>query len=78
MDFQFRSDLVWNLVQELAGSLGIRPLTHPVPAAAIAAFFPAVLLYGGNWKHLWPIFGASNFNNLILSIICYMSNNMDI
>lgn len=48
------------IVQELAEAVGFRPLTHPWAAAAVAAFFPAALLYGGNWKHLWPIFGASN------------------
>jgi carbon starvation protein len=48
------------IIQELGGSLGIRPLTNPWVAAGIAAFFPVALLIGDNWKHLWPLFGASN------------------
>lgn len=48
------------IIQELAEGAGVSFLAKPIPAAAVAAFTPILLLMGARWKSLWPIFGASN------------------
>jgi len=54
-------------------------LTNRYAAAAIAAFTPLILIFGGeglSWKRLWPIFGATNqllagLSLLVLTVYLY-------
>jgi len=48
------------IISELAEAYRIPALQNRYAASALAAFSPMLLVYGGNWKALWPMFGATN------------------
>jgi carbon starvation protein len=57
------------IIAELGEAYKITPLKNRFVAAGIAATSPLVLVYGGNWKALWPLFGATNQMLAALSLI---------
>jgi len=57
------------IVMELGQAYRIGPLQNRFAAAGVAAFSPLILVYGGNWKALWPMFGATNQMLAGLSLI---------
>lgn len=67
------------ITSELGEIYNIKILTNRFVAAAIAAFTPLILIFGGeglSWKRLWPIFGAANqllagLSLLILSVYLF-------
>ncbi len=67
------------ITTELGQIYNIKVLTNRYVAAAIAAFTPLILIFGGedlSWKRLWPIFGATNqmlagLSLLVLSIYLF-------
>jgi len=67
------------ITSELGQIYNIKILTNRYVAAAIAAFTPLILIFGGeglSWKRLWPIFGASNqmlagLSLLVLTVYLY-------
>ncbi len=67
------------ITSELGDIYNIKILTNRFVAAAIAAFTPMVLIFGGeglSWKRLWPIFGAANqllagLSLLVLSVYLF-------
>ena len=48
------------IISELGVAYRISPLQNRFVAAGIAAFSPLILVYGGRWQALWPLFGATN------------------
>ncbi len=67
------------ITSELGQIYNIKILTNRFVAAAIAAFTPLILIFGGeglSWKRLWPIFGATNqmlagLSLLVLTVYLY-------
>ena len=67
------------ITSELGQIYNIKILTNRYVAAAIAAFTPLILIFGGeglSWKRLWPIFGATNqmlagLSLLVLTVYLY-------
>ncbi|MFQ5965412.1 MAG: carbon starvation protein A [Candidatus Scalinduaceae bacterium] len=67
------------ITTELGQIYNIKILTNRFVAAAIAAFTPLILVFGGeglSWKRLWPIFGATNqmlagLSLLVLSVYLF-------
>ncbi len=67
------------ITSELGQIYNIKILKNRYVAAAIAAFTPLILIFGGeglSWKRLWPIFGASNqmlagLSLLVLTVYLY-------
>ncbi len=67
------------ITTELGQIYNIKILTNRFVAAAIAAFTPLILIFGGeglSWKRLWPIFGATNqmlagLSLLVLTVYLY-------
>lgn len=67
------------ITSELGQIYNIKILTNKFVAAAIAAFTPLILIFGGeglSWKRLWPIFGATNqmlagLSLLVLTVYLY-------
>lgn len=67
------------ITSELGEIYNIKILTNRFVAAAIAAFTPLILIFGGeglSWKRLWPIFGAANqllagLSLLVLSVYLF-------
>ncbi len=67
------------ITTELGEMYNIKILTNRFVAAAIAAFTPLILIFGGeglSWKRLWPIFGATNqmlagLSLLVLSVYLF-------
>ena len=67
------------ITSELGEIYNIKILTNRYAAAAIAAFTPLILIFGGeglSWKRLWPIFGATNqllagLSLLVLTVYLY-------
>jgi carbon starvation protein len=67
------------ITTELGQMYHIKILTNRFVAAAIAAFTPLILVFGGeglSWKRLWPIFGAMNqmlagLSLLVLSVYLF-------
>jgi len=67
------------ITSELGEIYNIKILTNRFVAAAIAAFTPLILIFGGeglSWKRLWPIFGATNqllagLSLLVLTVYLY-------
>jgi carbon starvation protein len=67
------------ITSELGEIYNIKILTNRYVAAAIAAFTPLILIFGGeglSWKRLWPIFGATNqmlagLSLLVLTVYLY-------
>ena len=67
------------ITSELGEIYNIKILTNRYIAAAIAAFTPLILIFGGeglSWKRLWPIFGATNqllagLSLLVLTVYLY-------
>ncbi len=67
------------ITSELGEIYNIKILTNRYVAAAIAAFTPLILIFGGDglsWKRLWPIFGATNqllagLSLLVLTVYLY-------
>ena len=67
------------ITSELGEIYNIKILTNRFAAAAIAAFTPLILIFGGeglSWKRLWPIFGATNqllagLSLLVLTVYLY-------
>lgn len=48
------------ILEELAGSYGIKPLTNRYVAAGVAVLLPFVLYLSGQDGTLWPLFGSAN------------------
>ncbi|MHC4183015.1 MAG: carbon starvation CstA family protein [Planctomycetota bacterium] len=67
------------ITTELGEMYNVKILTNRFVAAAIAAFTPLILVFGGeglSWKRLWPIFGATNqmlagLSLLVLSVYLF-------
>ncbi len=67
------------ITSELGEIYNIKILTNRFVAAAIAAFTPLILIFGGeglSWRRLWPIFGATNqmlagLSLLVLTVYLY-------
>ncbi len=67
------------ITSELGEIYNIKILTNRFVAAAIAAFTPLILIFGGeglSWKRLWPVFGATNqmlagLSLLVLTVYLY-------
>jgi carbon starvation protein len=67
------------ITSELGEIYNVKILTNRFVAAAIAAFTPLILIFGGeglSWKRLWPIFGATNqmlagLSLLVLTVYLY-------
>ncbi|MCP4253987.1 MAG: carbon starvation protein A [Candidatus Scalindua sp.] len=67
------------ITSELGEIYNVKFLTNRFAAAAIAAFTPLILIFGGeglSWKRLWPIFGATNqllagLSLLVLTVYLY-------
>ena len=67
------------ITTELGQIYNIKILSNRFVAAAIAAFTPLILIFGGeglSWKRLWPIFGATNqmlagLSLLVLTVYLY-------
>ncbi len=67
------------ITSELGEIYNVKILTNRFVAAAIAAFTPLILIFGGDglsWKRLWPIFGATNqllagLSLLVLTVYLY-------
>ncbi|ODS33056.1 MAG: carbon starvation proteinCstA [Candidatus Scalindua rubra] len=67
------------ITSELGQIYNIKIFTNRYIAAAIAAFTPLILIFGGedlSWKRLWPIFGATNqmlagLSLLVLSVYLF-------
>ncbi len=67
------------ITSELGEIYNIKILTNRFVSAAIAAFTPLILIFGGeglSWKRLWPIFGAANqllagLSLLVLSVYLF-------
>jgi carbon starvation protein len=65
------------IISELGEAYGISALKNRFVASAAAAGSPLLLVYGGNWKALWPIFGATNqmlggLSLLVLSVYLFL------
>ena len=48
------------IIAELGEAYRMPALKNRFVASGIAAASPLLLVYGGNWKSLWPMFGATN------------------
>ena len=67
------------ITSELGEIYNVKILTNRFVAAAIAAFTPLILIFGGeglSWKRLWPVFGATNqmlagLSLLVLTVYLY-------
>ena len=57
------------IISELGEAYGIPALKNRFLGSAIAALSPLILIYGGNWKALWPLFGATNQMLAAISLI---------
>lgn len=57
------------VISELGAAYRLRALEGRYLASALAAFSPLLLVYGGYWKALWPLFGATNQMLAGLSLI---------
>ncbi|PCI34603.1 MAG: carbon starvation protein A, partial [Elusimicrobia bacterium] len=48
------------IISELGDAYRFPALRNRFVASGLAASSPLLLVYGGNWKALWPMFGATN------------------